>query len=828
MIGLREFRSRALGLPDLLNYGALIDEGIVLGKDGSLIAGWEYIGQDLASASAQELAEHSARNNAELARLVQGWMLHFDAVRLPALGYAPVGAFSDRTTALIDEERRAAYSAQGQHFENRFVLIVTYLPPADAVHRLDEVLVGRAEAGGKVAVAQRALATFKRGLAQIEDGLGATLHLRRLGSVRVRCGGVVVVYDELLRHLLLCMTGKDQLVRQPPLPTYLDGLLGAGDFRAGLRPMIGREHIGIVAICGFPAESIPAMLDHLNTLPFPLRWSTRFIPLDTPNAHAQMNRFRSHWAQLRLTLMNLIRPHIGGEATHVDAHADAMVADAIAAIGEASSGIVKFGYHTSVVVLFGPHADVVEDNARTVVKEVNRLGFVARTEDVNAVEAYLGSQPGHGYPNVRRPLVHTLNVADLLPVTSVWPGLAFNPSPYYPPESPPLAYALTNGATPFRLNLHVSDVGHTLLLGPPGSGKSTLLAFLIVQFFRYLRARVFAFDKGYSLYPTCIAAGGAYYEIGAERGPTFAPLAHVDQPSERRWAASWLETLLTLQGLTVEPRHRLALHRALELLAAAPSRTLTDLIHTVQDVQLREALLPYSLGGQLGSLLDAERDGLDESQFVVFELDHITGLGENNFIAVLFYLVHWVERCLGAGDPALLAFGEVWQALSHPVFRAQIGAWLRTLRKRNCAAILETQAVTDITNSPIRDVLIESCPTKIFLPNAEATTESSRAAYAALGLGEAQIDLIAHATPKAEYYYTSPLGRRLFSLGLGPIALSFLGAGGTAQVRRVRELAAADPASWPATWLAERGLATAAARWLALRQPLFEPQEVHS
>jgi hypothetical protein len=39
VLALKPFRSRAAGLPDLLNWAALIDDGIVQGKDGSLLAG---------------------------------------------------------------------------------------------------------------------------------------------------------------------------------------------------------------------------------------------------------------------------------------------------------------------------------------------------------------------------------------------------------------------------------------------------------------------------------------------------------------------------------------------------------------------------------------------------------------------------------------------------------------------------------------------------------------------------------------------------------------------------------------------------------------------
>lgn len=118
-------------------------------------------------------------------------------------------------------------------------------------------------------------------------------------------------------------------------------------------------------------------------------------------------------------------------------------------------------------------------------KTVQNLGFSCRIEDINAVEAWRGSLPGDAYCNVRRVLLHTLNLADMLPITSVWAGLRENPSALMPKNSPALLYAATSGATPFRFNLHVSDLGHTLIVGPPGAGKSTAVGLIAAQWFRY-------------------------------------------------------------------------------------------------------------------------------------------------------------------------------------------------------------------------------------------------------------------------------------------------------------------------------------------------------
>jgi type IV secretion system protein VirB4 len=90
-------------------------------------------------------------------------------------------------------------------------------------------------------------------------------------------------------------------------------------------------------------------------------------------------------------------------------------------------------------------------------------------------------------------------------------------------------YCATDGSTPFRLNLHVDDLGHTLIFGPTGSGKSTLLAIIAAQFRRYPDASIFCFDKGNSMFPICKAAGGTHYDVGGDDSTlAFCPLQRID------------------------------------------------------------------------------------------------------------------------------------------------------------------------------------------------------------------------------------------------------------------------------------------------------------
>jgi hypothetical protein len=147
-----------------------------------------------------------------------------------------------------------------------------------------------------------------------------------------------------------------------------------------------------------------------------------------------------------------------------------------------------------------------------------------------------------------RPLIHSLNLADLIPLTAQWPGLAVHPNPMYPPGSPPLMHAATTGATPFRLNLHAGDVGHTLVFGPTGAGKSVLLGMIAAQHLRYPGARVTVFDKGRSIYGLATACGAAHYDLaGDETARGLCPLAEIDSDSDAAWAEDYLATLFQLQ-----------------------------------------------------------------------------------------------------------------------------------------------------------------------------------------------------------------------------------------------------------------------------------------
>lgn len=809
---LNEFREKAHGLPDLLPFGAMVDNGIVLTKSGGFLAAFEFRGPDLDSATASELGAMAARINSAL-KLDDGWAIFVDAVRTPAPDYMPQGAFPDRTTRMLDDVRRLAHEADDTAgFESRFFMSVLWHPDPDAASKVAATFV---EGRGETGAASRSLMRFKQSLREIEDRMSGVSRIRRLVDREDENGETV---SELLGHLQSCVTTDQRgAFRLPAVPMYLDSLIGRRRFVTGFEPKVGQATVIPVSVVGFPGRSFPGILDFLARLQVEYRWSSRFIYLNERQADKVLNGYRSKWGQKRKSLFNLVKENAGGQATHVNLDADEMATDAVDALAENSSGIVRFGYYTSTILLFGTDPEAVRESARRVVKQVVNIGFDARIEDVNAVEAYLGSIPGNISTNVRRPLINTANLSHLLPMTAVWTGPKEHPCPFYPENSPALLQARTDGATPYRLCLHAGDLGHTAIIGPTGSGKSTLVATLVAQHFRYPKARVFVFDKGYSMQPLVWAAGGQHYDIAGDTDDvSFCPLASINEQSEIEWATEWVEQLCELQGLVMTPEYRKEILRALKHIAdstdSPDQRTLTNLVLSLQNETLRDAVNQYTLAGIGGRLLDAESDSLKEDIFQVFEMEHLLNRGEKIVLPVLSYLFHRLEQRFN-GEPALLVLDEAWILLGHPIFREKIREWLKVLRKRNVAVVFATQSLSDLSRSGIADVVYESCPSKILLANAEAGTDALRPLYQAIGLNERQIQILATMTPKRHYYHLHADGRRLFDLGLTRPELAFVGSGDRESLARIRELRKVHGDGWPAQWLRECGQFDAATIW---------------
>ena len=799
MLNLAEYRSRPAGLADFLPWAALVEEGVVLNKDGSFQRTARFRGPDLDSATPAELVGVTARLNNALRRLGSGWAIFVEAQRIAAQTY-PHSIFPDPASALVDLERQDAFEEAGAHFESRYFLTFVWLPPAEDASRIEGWLYeGRAQTGVDPWELLHGFVDRTNRVLQLVEGFMPE---------------VAWLNDsETLTYLHSTISTRQQRVRIPETPMHLDALLADEPLAGGLEPRLGSHHLRTLTVVGFPTATHPGILDELNRLAFPYRWSTRAILLDKTEAVKLLTKIRRQWFAKRKSIAAIVKEVMTNEAsTLVDSDAANKAADADLALQELGSDDVGQAYVTATITVWDEDAGLASEKLRLVEKVIQGRDFTCMPEGVNALEAWLGSIPGHAYANVRQPPVSTLNLAHMIPLSAVWAG---------PPrdehfQAPPLLFGKTEGSTPFRLSLHVGDVGHTLIVGPTGAGKSVLLALMAMQFRRYRNSQIFAFDFGGSIRTAALAMGGDWHDLGgslsagSEHSVSLQPLARIDDQAERAWAAEWVTAILSKEGVTIDPTAKEHVWSELTSLASSPvgERTITGLAVLMQSTGLKQALQPYCVGGPSGRLLDAEAEQLGSASVQAFETEGL--IGADAAPAVLTYLFHRIEGRLD-GRPTLLIIDEGWLVLDDPAFAQQLREWLKTLRKKNASVVFATQSLSDIDGSNIAPAIVESCPTRIFLPNERAIEPQITAIYRRFGLNDRQIEILARATPKRDYYCQSRRGNRLFELGLGPVALAFCAASSKADHAAIERLVDEHGReAFTPTWLAHHELLWAA------------------
>ncbi|MGP2492861.1 conjugal transfer protein TrbE [Mesorhizobium sp. PUT5] len=799
MMNLAEYRRTATRLADFLPWAALCGEGVVLNKDGSFQRTARFRGPDLDSAVPAELVAVASRLNNAFRRLGSGWAIFVEAQRHAAATY-PTSKFADPASALIDAERKADFEETGSHFESSYFLTFLYLPPAEDAARAESWLYeGREQSGVDAREIQRAFADRTDRVLQLVEGF------------MPECAWL----DDAatLTYLHSTVSTKRHRVRVPETPIYLDALLADQPLTGGLQPRLGSTHLRVLTIVGFPTATTPGIFDELNRLAFPYRWSTRAILLDKTDAIKLLTKIRRQWFAKRKSIAAILKEVMTNEASVlVDTDAANKAADADLALQELGADYAGQAYVTATVTVWDDDPRLADEKLRLVEKVIQGRDFTAMSETINAVDAWLGSLPGHVYANVRQPPISTLNLAHMIPLSAVWAG----PERDEHFDAPPLLYGRTEGSTPFRFSLHVGDVGHTLIVGPTGAGKSVLLALMALQFRRYEGSQVFAFDFGGSIRAAALAMGGDWHDLGggltegADTSVSLQPLARVHDTYERAWAADWIVAILMREGVPVTPDVKEHLWSALTSLASAPvtERTITGLSVLLQSNDLKQALRPYCVGGPYGRLLDAEIEHLGEASVQAFETEGLIGTGAAP--AVLAYLFHRIGDRLD-GSPTLLIIDEGWLALDDKGFAGQLREWLKTLRKKNASVIFATQSLSDIDGSAIAPAIIESCQTRLLLPNERAIEPQITAIYRRFGLNDRQIEILARATPKRDYYCQSRRGNRLFELGLSDVGLALTAASSKTDQSAIARIHAEHGSDgFLAAWLRLRGVEWAA------------------
>lgn len=743
-----------------------IEECIVIQKNGSIQQTYAFRGQDIESFSYDYVARIFDYFNSQIKRLEDGWMVSVEAQRFRMHDY-PSADFESVAALLVDKEREKDFKETGEHYDSCYFLNFVYKPENEIKSKISRIFWKEVERNYLI---EEEIKKFQKTVEGITSVLAGRMVIRPLSC------------KETVEYLhSTCSTIRHEFI----LPEntsflFLDTFISDCKVEIGKTLRIGNKYCPIIEINDFPTNTYPAILNKLNALEIEYRWVSRYFPLGKEQSLKELVTYQQQAAASKSSTKQLATEMALGVKDNLENHAGvAAQNEAEMAQEEIGADINGMGYYNSCVMVWDEDYFKALEKADQICAEIRKCGFGCKEEEFGTFDAMLGMCAGNVTNDVRRPLITTGNYSHTLPFSAIWAGMEYN---RHLGElcgcDKPLITCATNFGAVHYLNLNDGDVGHTLIIGPSGGGKSTLLNLIAISSQKYPGVQVFFMDYGISSLTLTLAMGGTYINP-ADSTVCFQPLENIDDPTEFQWAINFIITIIEIQGIKVNATMKVAITSAMEGVReyGKEMRTLTTLCLNLQYVDekghkvLHDALSNYTIDGRYGKIFDGNKTSLGKDRWVLFEMEPVMKLGEDCSAPALLFIFHYLESKFD-GRLTFFIMDECWFGLQNPAIASKMEEYLRTLRKKNVFCIFATQDPHSVANSSLASVMIQNCPTHIFLADPSAREEAMANDYVKLGLKNHEIELLSNSIKKMDYYIKCPSGTRKFQLNLGPLQLA--------------------------------------------------------
>jgi type IV secretion system protein VirB4 len=710
-------------------YTAHVSEQVIRTKWGDYVQVFKIAGASFESADDEQLNNWHERLAIALRNVASpNLALWTHVIRRRERSY-PQGAFDDEFASQLNEHYKERISGE-RLMVNELYLATVYRSTTGVVTNWTSKILSRTSRGAVELDLRSALDACEK----LRQTLQASLdryEIEPLGLYEHRGQ----ICSRVLEFLGVLINGEWQRMPLPQAPL--------NEILATSRPVFGVESIeyrsptdtqlgAMLGIKEYPTPTVTGMFHALLSAPFPLVLTQSFTFLTKASGQGLLQR---QYARM----LN------AGDLAVTQA---AQLKEALDAL--AGDEFVMGDHHLSLLVLTDPFSRydkaevaaqqrILNDRvgiARRILSETNMA--VAR-EDLALEAAFWGQLPGYFSRRLRKAPITSRNFAAMSPFHNYPVGRARGNH-----WGDALTLLITSARSPFFFSLHASepkdreggsrrDVGHTFLCGPTGGGKTVIIGFLISMLTKFACTQVII-DKDRGLEILVRALGGEYLPLKNGIPTGCNPLQLPPTPANVDFLKSWLRLLAQNgQGPAILPvREESDLELALRgtLALDLSERRLSRLIEfldptTVDGVYARLSPWCHLTAGDYAWAFDNPEDlivpRLAANSLIGFDCtDQINHLGIRTPMTA--YLLHVVSQLLGTRR--LVCFMDEFQALlADPSFAGFADTSLPTWRKLDGVMVLATQSPRKVIESPISRSVIEQTPTKIFLPNNDATRE---------------------------------------------------------------------------------------------------------
>lgn len=777
-------------------FDFMLTDSIVMNKSTGFQSTFQVTFYDLNYLSDEELKQKIVKFNNAIKKLPVGFTLQVETNRSKSSEY-PRKNLKNKPipTQLIDEVRYESIHNE-TFYKTDYYITLTYIVSNNTNQKIEQLfekdmsIFSKKNKNVKKQTDIEMLEEYNQLMNKELREFIVNRDLFQNALSKVLCLDVeLLTNDKLLGYLYSAINlDKKEYIKTPHLSQImLDDYLTASQILNSDNVKINDKYVKCLNISYFPDTVHPQILSELETLDFEYRLVSRYINISKEQTQKILEKKKMYYDLKTKSGLQWIMTALNPESNYKeDSKSIANANEADLALSEFKNGELNYGYYTFTLVIFDKDLTELNKKMEVIRKIISFHDFVMDEDRYNTLDAFFGTIPGNIQNNLRRTLLNSYILTAMLPISSVYQGEKRNKHLH----DVPLLVTRSNSEL-FYLNLHVRDIGHTLITGVTGAGKSLLLSMLASQFQKYnsstKQAQVFFFDKDASSRVITETSGGSFYDLGNTNDIQLQIFKDIDKESEKEFILDWLTNILERENFTVTAEHRITLFNALNSLSNTDVefRTFTHYVEFVQDLEIKNILKLYTGNEIYGKYFDNDKDTMTNNAFITFEMNEI--MNKSKVLEpMLEYLFHRIEIEKLDGTPSIIFLDESWMFLKNPKMSETIEKWLRVLRKKNTSVVFATQSLVEIFNSSLGHIINDSCKTKIFLPNPNANIQKE--IYYKFNLKDEEIQVLNDAQMKKDYFYKSELGSRLFSLDLSDIELAYTGSSDSESQRKIIEL----------------------------------------